>query len=69
MSPQSRNPETEKRLESAHVCPKCGFVLNLAEIDLKAATIGIVICPRCELSGPIEIQIVEHTASSDPASS
>jgi len=46
-------------LESVHICPKCGYVINLAEIDLKAITTGIVECPRCEWTGPIEIQIAD----------
>jgi hypothetical protein len=34
-------------------------VLNLAKIDLKTITTGIVECPRCEWIGPVEIQIAE----------
>jgi hypothetical protein len=28
--------------ESVHVCPNCGHVINLAELDLTAITTGIV---------------------------
>ena len=45
--------------ESVHICPKCGRVINLAEIDLRTITTGIVECPRCDWVGPIEIQIAE----------
>ena len=45
--------------ESVHVCPKCAFILNLSQIDLRTVTTGIGECPRCEWVGPIEIQIVE----------
>jgi len=45
--------------ESVHVCPECGRALNLADIDLKTITTGIVECPFCDWSGPIEIQIVD----------
>ena len=44
--------------ESVHVCPSCTNVINLAEMDLRAITTGIVSCPRCEWSGAIEIKIV-----------
>jgi hypothetical protein len=60
MVPEIPLPESKKRLESAHVCPRCAHVLNLADIDLKAITTGIVECPNCDWSGPIEIQIVEN---------
>ena len=48
-----------KSWESVHICPKCGHVINLAEIDLRTITTGIVECPLCGWSGRIEIQIVE----------
>ena len=40
--------------ESVHVCPNCGFIINLAELDLQAVTAGIVTCPSCPWSGQIE---------------
>jgi predicted RNA-binding Zn-ribbon protein involved in translation (DUF1610 family) len=56
----TRTPEClVNRWESVHVCPGCGHVLKLNDIDLKAATTGLVFCPNCEWSGPIEIQIIE----------
>lgn len=48
-----------KGWESVHICSKCGYVINLAEIDLQTITTGIVECPRCEWIGPVEIQIPE----------
>ena len=54
------NAQELNHWESAHVCPKCGYKLNLAEIDLKAITTGIVSCPECHRAGPIEIQIVDR---------
>ena len=47
--------------ESVHVCPNCGYVINLADIDLRAITTGIVSCPRCDWAGKIEIQIVGNS--------
>ena len=33
-------------------------MLNLAEIDLKTITTGLISCSNCDWSGPIEIQVV-----------
>jgi transcription elongation factor Elf1 len=46
--------------ESVHVCPNCGQVINLSELDMKAITTGIVTCPSCDWSGQIEIQVVDQ---------
>ena len=54
--------------ESVHVCPNCGQVINLAELDLAAATTGIGICPRCDRSGQIEIQIIDQVPRKKPTS-
>jgi hypothetical protein len=67
MTPEQQGASVQKNWESVHVCPKCGHILNLALIDLKAITTGIVDCPKRDWSGPIEIQIVdtaEETAGS-----
>lgn len=47
------------RWESVHICSQCGFVINLDQIDLMAATTGIAVCPSCDRSGQINIQIIE----------
>jgi transcription elongation factor Elf1 len=60
MNPQTPNANDRKHWESVHVCPKCHHVLNLAEIDLRTITTGIVSCPNCEWSGPIEIQMLDQ---------
>lgn len=44
--------------EHAHQCPKCGFIVKATEIDLKSMATGVITCPKCETSGPINIQIV-----------
>ena len=48
---------SEKQLVSVHICPKCGHVMNLAEIEFNAITTGIL---SCDWSGPIRIQIVDE---------
>jgi hypothetical protein len=59
MKPQSTEPNV-KKWDSVHKCPQCGHILKLEDIDLKAATTGIVACPDCDLSGPIKIQVLER---------
>ena len=54
--------------ESVHVCPSCGRVINLAELDLRAITTGIVACPSCDWSGQIEIQIIDQVPRKKPTS-
>ena len=45
-------------LEHTHQCKKCGHIVRGSQIDLKAISTGIITCPRCESSGPINIQIL-----------
>jgi DNA-directed RNA polymerase subunit M/transcription elongation factor TFIIS len=47
-------------LEHTHQCRKCGYVVPGNEIDLKAISTGIITCPRCGASGPINIQILSR---------
>jgi hypothetical protein len=35
------NPENLKHWEAAHVCPKCGYKINLSRIGIKGITTGI----------------------------
>jgi predicted RNA-binding Zn-ribbon protein involved in translation (DUF1610 family) len=58
MTDTQHNRELRK-WETVHICPKCGQVLNLAEIDLRTITTGIVDCANCEWSGPVKIEIIE----------
>ena len=59
--------DNNQQWRSATVCPKCRYVLDLEEIDLKAITTGMATCPRCGWSGYIDIQIVEgEDGSSTP---
>lgn len=63
VNPDTPNPRGATHWESVHVCPKCSHILNLAEIDLKTITTGIVECPRCDWIGPVEIQVAEADES------
>jgi len=60
-------PDTngKKQWDSVYACPQCGHEINLGEIDLMTVTTGIVDCPKCDWSGPIEIQIVERKKTTE----
>jgi len=51
-----------RHFESVHFYAKCGHSLNLEMIDLMAITTGIIECPNCDFSGPIEIRVVDVNA-------
>jgi len=68
MSADSAHKEDGQSWESVHVCPNCGHAINLAELDLRAITTGIVTCPSCDSSGQIEIQIIDQVPRKRPAS-
>jgi len=55
-----REGNLPRRWESAHVCPQCGFLMALAELGLRGSTTGLVTCPKCDLSGPIEIRVINR---------
>jgi len=68
MSASETVPANGQAWESAHVCPNCGHVINLAELDMQALTTGIVTCPNCDWSGQIEIQVVDQVPRKKPKS-
>jgi predicted RNA-binding Zn-ribbon protein involved in translation (DUF1610 family) len=68
MSAGSSKEENGHSWESVHVCPNCGHIINLAELDMRAITTGIVTCPSCYWSGQIEIQVVDQVPRKKPTS-
>jgi predicted RNA-binding Zn-ribbon protein involved in translation (DUF1610 family) len=60
---QESDRDGKKLKASAHVCPQCGFSTNLRDLGLRGGTTGLVTCPQCDWSGPIEIQIIEKEPS------
>jgi ribosomal protein L37AE/L43A len=62
MNLPSDKPTGETQWESVHICPRCGHILSLEDIDLKTITTGIVECPKCQWEGPIEIQVTDQNA-------
>jgi predicted RNA-binding Zn-ribbon protein involved in translation (DUF1610 family) len=59
MGPQQPGEDGKKPKISAHVCPRCGFSIDLKDIGLRVGTTGLLTCPKCDWSGPVEIQIVD----------
>jgi len=47
------------RWEHAHQCRKCGYVVAVDDIDPNVITLGVITCPKCETSGPINVAIVQ----------
>jgi uncharacterized paraquat-inducible protein A len=50
--------DRESRWEHAHQCSQCEHVVKGSEIPHQSIATGIMTCPRCEWSGPINVQIV-----------
>jgi hypothetical protein len=59
MENASSNASDEKKWEHAHVCSKCGHILGPDLIELNSIVLGVITCPKCEWSGPINLQIIE----------
>ena len=52
--------DTKKDWEHVHLCLKCGHTLDPDQIELGAIILGVITCPKCEWSGPINLRIVER---------
>ena len=46
---------------SVHQCPGCGHAVELAAMNLRAVTSGIITCASCGRFGSIEIKIVDRS--------
>ena len=63
MEGEQPEPNESKRWTSAHTCPQCGFSINLKDLGLREGATGLVTCPKCEWSGPVEIQIIDKEST------
>ena len=68
MTAHASDSRERRHWESVHVCRNCGHIINLAELDLRAITTGIVTCPGCDWSGQIEIQVIDQVPRKKPTS-
>jgi ssDNA-binding Zn-finger/Zn-ribbon topoisomerase 1 len=64
METERRDRNEPKQLKRAHVCPQCGFSITLKDHGLRGRAVGIVTCPKCDWSGPVNIQIVDSSRAS-----
>jgi hypothetical protein len=62
MNFQAPDRSHKEHWESGQVCPKCERFINLADIDLLTVTSGVLDCPNCDWSGPIEIQVIDGSS-------
>ena len=52
--------------EHIHRCPQCEHVVKGEEITHSAIATGILTCPNCGFSGPINVQIVAEDPATAP---
>jgi len=50
--------ESNRQWQHVHCCPQCGYVVKAEDLSHTAVSTGVMICPKCDCSGPINIQIV-----------
>jgi predicted RNA-binding Zn-ribbon protein involved in translation (DUF1610 family) len=60
MTAEQNDNDEAKHWQSVHACPQCGFSINLKELGLKEGATGLVTCPRCNWSGPVEIRVIDQ---------
>jgi uncharacterized paraquat-inducible protein A len=53
----NKNQKTPK--SSVHICPQCGFSIDLIELGLPGGATGFMTCPKCDWSAPINIKIID----------
>jgi predicted RNA-binding Zn-ribbon protein involved in translation (DUF1610 family) len=58
MNPQTPDEGKKPLKISAHLCPRCGHAIDLEDLGLRGGTTGLVTCPKCDWSGPIDIRII-----------
>jgi predicted RNA-binding Zn-ribbon protein involved in translation (DUF1610 family) len=58
MATQQQDNNRKQPKTSAHVCPRCGFSIDLKDLGFRSSATGLVTCPKCEWSGPVTIGIV-----------
>lgn len=59
---------TGARLIPVHVCVHCGRAIRREELEGRAHTTGIFVCPECGAEGPLNLEIREMNESGlDPS--
>ena len=58
MLKDSHHTATKEKWEHVYQCPQCGHIVKAEEIPRPAIISGVMTCPQCESSGPINVQII-----------
>ena len=55
-------PETASNTywEHVHQCGVCGHAVRIDHIDLRVIAAGVITCPNCESSGPVNVRIMDE---------
>ncbi len=51
--------DSEPHFMHVHVCTHCGYVLRREEVDSRQVASGMFHCPKCDLDGPLNVEIRE----------
>ena len=46
--------------DHVHQCIACGHALRIDQIDLKIIAVGVITCPKCESSAPVNVKIMDQ---------
>ena len=57
----NKNQKTPK--SSVHICPQCGFSIDLRHLGLPGGATGFVTCPKCDWSAIINIKIIDKESA------
>jgi hypothetical protein len=52
--------------EHVHQCPQCEHIVKAEDIPRPAIISGVMTCPNCEWSGPMNVQIVKESSTEEP---
>lgn len=55
-------PETASNTHWDHVhqCGVCGHAVRIDHIDLRVIAAGVITCPKCKSSGPVNVKIMDE---------
>lgn len=59
-------PGLSRSFLHVHVCTHCGTPFRREEVEGRVHTTGLFLCPKCEIEGPLNVEILstENDASS-----
>lgn len=63
---QDMATETNQHLIHVHVCIRCGHMLRREEADSKGQVSGMIECPSCGESSPLNVQVEDANGQVSP---